>query len=134
MSLLVPNITTINGGSKKIIPVKKNNIYYFKDHPEFKPNRSPEEIFRYGSFGGTYWRPIKSKFFKLNLKTNILKYPKSWWKGIPDSDLVTTFDQYDKTVNKYGEQVGSTLEEWEKKTGCVKIILMDGYNGTVIFL
>lgn len=27
----------------------------FKDAPEFRPNLTPQEIFRMGSFGGTYW-------------------------------------------------------------------------------
>lgn len=105
---------SLNGGSKKIKPIKKNGIYHFKDHPEFQPNISPKEMFNYGSFGGTYWRLIKSKFFKTELKNKHLKYPVSWWKGIPDSDMITPFEQYDKTVNKYGVKVGSTLEDWEK--------------------
>ena len=38
----------------------KENELVFKDYPDFRPNLSPEEIFRAGSFGGTYWRPISS--------------------------------------------------------------------------
>ena len=38
----------------------KDNEFVFKDFPDFCPNLSPEEIFRAGSFGGTYWRPISS--------------------------------------------------------------------------
>ena len=34
--------------------------FIFADYPRFKPNLSPKEIFHLGSFGGTYWRPIKS--------------------------------------------------------------------------
>ena len=49
-------------------PKKKNGEIFFKDHPEFRPNLSPKQIFKMGSFGGTYWRPIKSKFFKTTLK------------------------------------------------------------------
>ena len=26
----------------------------FKDHPEFKPNLSPQQILKMGAFGGTY--------------------------------------------------------------------------------
>ncbi len=26
----------------------------FKDYPDFEPNLTPEEMFRLGSFGGTY--------------------------------------------------------------------------------
>ena len=32
----------------------------FKDYPDFKPNLTPKQMFRLGSFGGTYWRPIYS--------------------------------------------------------------------------
>ena len=32
----------------------------FKDYPEFKPNLSPKQVLRMGSFGGTYFRDIKS--------------------------------------------------------------------------
>lgn len=119
MSTIIGKLT--GGGNKqKVLPVKKNGVYHFKDYPEFKPNISPEEMFRYGSFGGTYWRPIKSKFFKNELKNRHFKYPKSWWEGIPDSDMVTPFDKYDKKVNKYGVKVGSTLEDWESKGWIVK--------------
>ena len=86
-----------------------------KDDLEFKPNLSPREMFKLGSFGGTYWRPIKSKFFDSELKNMHKKYPKSWWEGIPDDHLTRPFDKYDTKINKYGVKVGTTLEFWEKK-------------------
>ena len=99
--------------SKKIS--KKNNCHYFKDYPDFTPNLSPREIFSLGSFGGTYWRPIKSKFFKKKLKDYNKKYPKSWWKDIPEKHLTTPFEKYDKSINKYKVKVGTPLEFWEDK-------------------
>ncbi len=38
--------------------IKKNSYgeLVFKDYPEFKPNLTPKDIFKSGSFGGTYWR------------------------------------------------------------------------------
>jgi Cu/Zn superoxide dismutase len=93
----------------------KNGEYRFADHPEFRPNLSPEEMFRLGSFGGTYWRPIYSSVTKKNYKNQHLKYPKSWWKGIPDNHLTRAWDDYDKSVNKYKVKVGTTLEFWEEK-------------------
>ena len=33
----------------------------FKDFPEFKPNLTPKQVLRMGSFGGTYFRNIKCK-------------------------------------------------------------------------
>ena len=71
-------------------------------------------MFKMGSFGGTYWRPIKSKFYKSTLKNQHEKYPKSWWKGIPLEHLTKPFDQYDKSINKYKKKVGTTLEFWEE--------------------
>jgi hypothetical protein len=70
-------------------------------------------MFLKGSFGGTYWRPIKSKFFKTTLKDKHKKY--TWLMGIEDDKLTKPFDKYDKTINKYGVKVGTTLEFWEKK-------------------
>ena len=96
------------------MPVLKNGKYHFSDFPEFTPNLSPRDMFKMGSFGGTYWRPIKSKFYKNTLKNKHEKYPKSWWKGIPLEHLTKTFDQYDKSINKYKKKVGTTLEFWEE--------------------
>lgn len=94
---------------------RKNRIskITFKDFPDFKPNLTPREIFMLGSFGGTYWRPIKSKFFKNTLKNVHKKYPRSWWKNIKETNLSTS--EYDSSKNKYGVKVGTTLEFWESK-------------------
>lgn len=106
------------GGSKtrKIVkPKMRNNSYYFEDHPEFRPNLSPREMFLLGSFGGTYWRPIHSTVTGKDYKNKHKKYPESWWKNIPNKMLTTPFEEYDKSINKYGVKVGSTLEFWEEK-------------------
>ena len=44
----------------------------FKDHPEFTPNLTPQQMFKKGSFGGTYWRPIKSSVTGKTYKNKIL--------------------------------------------------------------
>ena len=87
----------------------------FADYPEFRPNLTPREIFKLGSFGGTYWRPIYSRVTRKNYKNKHKEYPSGWWKGIPDSHMTTEFDQYDKTINKYNVKVGTTLRFWEQK-------------------
>jgi hypothetical protein len=96
---------------------KKNSSgqIVFEDFPEFRPNLTPREIFKMGSFGGTYWRPIKSKVTGKEYKNKHKKYPASWWKDIPKEWLVTEWNEYDKKINKYNEKVGSTLEDWESK-------------------
>lgn len=85
----------------------------FDDHPEFTPNLTPREIFKRGSFGGTYWRPIYSRVTKKKYKNVHKRYPKSWWKDIPNEHMTLAWDDYDKSVNKYKVKVGTTLEFWE---------------------
>ena len=49
----------------------KKNSYgeiIFEDHPDFKPNLTPREVLKHGSFGGTYWRPIHSCVTNKNYK------------------------------------------------------------------
>ncbi len=108
-----------NGG-EKIKPIKKKSYYYFKDYPDFKPNLSPREMFLLGSFGGTYWRPIKSKFYDKILKDRHKRYPSSWWKNIPKDWLTRPMNKYDIKINKYGVKVGTSLEFWESKNWIVK--------------
>jgi hypothetical protein len=93
--------------------LNKDGDIHFSDYPDFKPNLSPEQIFRMGSFGGTYWRPIYSSVTEKKYKNEHLKFPKSWWKDINENLLTTEYSIYDKTVNKYNVKVGLTLEDWE---------------------
>lgn len=93
----------------------RHGCYIFLDYPEFRPNLSPRDIFKLGSFGGTYWRPIYSKVTKKEYKNVHHKYPKAWFKGIPEEYLTTPYECYDKNINKYKVKVGTTLELWESK-------------------
>ena len=98
------------------VPKKnKHGEIMFTDYKDFKPNLTPTEIFKMGSFGGTYWRPIYSTVTNKNYRNKHLKYPKKWWKDIPNKCLTLPYDQYDKTINKYGVKVGTTLDLWESK-------------------
>lgn len=101
-------------------PRKIRGIYVFTDYPDFTPNLSPRDIFKLGSFGGTYWRPIHSSIVNKNLKNKHLNYPKSWWEGIPESHLIRPWDNYDVSINKYKKKVGTTLEFWENKKWITK--------------
>ena len=92
---------------------KKYRTIHFEDYPEFMPNLTPQEIFELGSFGGTYWRPIRSGITKKSYKNKHKKY--TWAKKIPNSKMTSEWDDYDKSVNKYGVKVGTTLQFWEKK-------------------
>ena len=92
----------------------------FKEYPDFRPNLTPKEMFELGSFGGTYWRPIYSSITDKTYKNMHKKYPKSWWKNVPEEWLVTEWKSYDKSINKYNVKVGTTLEFWEHKDWITK--------------
>ena len=68
-----------------------------KEYPEFLPNLTPRQIFKLGSFGGTYWRPIKSSITNKKCENVHKKYPDSWWKNIPESHLSSQI--CDKKIN-----------------------------------
>lgn len=93
----------------------KPKVIRFKDYPDFKPNLTPRQMFLMGSFGGTYWRPIYSNVTRKSYRNEHKKFPKSWWKGIPEEDLTTPFKEYDIEKNRYRVKVGTTLRFWEKK-------------------
>ena len=100
----------------KVKPKRNNDgTLFFSDYPEFTPNLSPEDIFRAGSFGGTYWRPIYSSICDKKYKNQHKKFPASWWKDIPDKWLITPFNEYDIKINKFKVKVGTTLQFWEEK-------------------
>jgi len=101
------------GGRIKNKKTKKNNKKVMDIDKEFKPNLSPRDMFKLGSFGGTYWRPIHSSITKKKYNNVHKKYPPSWWKGIPEEHLSSV--DYDKNKNKYKVKVGTTLEFWEDK-------------------
>jgi len=93
----------------------KNGVINFKDHPEFKPNLTPREMFEMGSFGGTYWRPIHSTIVNKDLKNQ--HRSKTWdtykiFEGLDDDILTKT--KCDISINKYKVRVGQSLKEWEK--------------------
>ena len=90
-----------------------DGTYYFSDYPEFTPNLSPKDIFKMGSFGGTYWRPIYSKVTKKDYHNVHHRF--SFLKGIPETKMSLDYSDYDIEINKYKDKVGTTLEFWEHK-------------------
>ena len=105
----------------KPIPKKKNNIYYFPDYPDFKPNISPIDVLKNGSFGGTYFRPIYSSVTNKNHKDEHLKcFPKSIQKSYDFKRDIKPYNQYEKTHNKYEVKCGQTLHDWENKNWITK--------------
>lgn len=109
-------------------PTKPGETIVFPDHPEFTPNLTPRQMFRMGSFGGTYWRPIFSGVNSrdyadqhlefANLETvdfddNNHEYKTKWWDGI-SLDLLTRSD-CNVSRNKYGVASGTSLVYWESR-------------------
>ncbi|KAJ4005013.1 hypothetical protein NW752_011526 [Fusarium irregulare] len=89
-----------------------NGTIRFESHPDFRPNKSPEEIIREGSFGGSYWRPLRSKRLGITVQDDWKELPASWTAGL-DVDTYLTNTTYDPEINKYGVQCGQSIEEWE---------------------
>lgn len=90
----------------------------FDDYPEFTPNQTPREMFKKGVFGGTYFRPIYSSVTDKNYKNQHLKFPKSWWAGIPEHHICS--DKCDLSINKYKVKSGTSLEYWESQDWITK--------------
>ena len=87
----------------------------------FKPNVSPREMFEKGSFGGTYWRKIKSGVTKMSHENEHTEFEE--FDHIPASgkDNRMTLLKKNKNINKYkvivgmGKTADKSLLEWEKK-------------------
>jgi hypothetical protein len=82
----------------------------FADHPEFTPNVTPQQMFKLGVFGGTYWRPIYSSVVGKHLSDRHKKYN---WISIPETKL--SCSNCDISKNHFGVAAGSSLEDWEGK-------------------
>lgn len=81
---------------------------------DFHPNRTPEEVLRAGSFGGTYFRPITSAVTNVRYNPQaVLKdtVRKEWIEGVPMSNLTSV--SYRAAINKYGVKCGGSLGMWE---------------------
>lgn len=83
----------------------------FKDYSDFRPNLTPKQMFQYGIFGGTYFRPIHSRVTNKNYKNIHKKY--KFLSNIPEDKLSYPLSEKDINKNKYKVDVGTSLEFWE---------------------
>jgi hypothetical protein len=83
----------------------------FKDFPEFQPNISPEQMFKLGIMGGSYFRPIESPISGKKYKNEFNKF--DFLKTIPRNKYANEI--YDKNINKYKVKVGTSYEFWVMK-------------------
>ena len=92
-----------------------NDTSIAKALQDFHPNRTPEEVLRAGSFGGTYFRTITSAVTNIRYNpTNVLKdtVEKEWISGLDNKSMLTA-SKYNVSINKYGVKCGGSLGMWE---------------------
>eukprot|EP00466_Bigelowiella_natans_P019585 jgi/Bigna1/83907/fgenesh1_pg.118_\ len=92
----------------------KHGELVFKDHPEFRPNLTPQQVLQAGAFGGSYFRTIRSSVTGTTLKgaSQIKEFPKDWFEGLDIKKQVCS-SVYDPSVNRYGVRCGGGLDMWE---------------------
>ncbi|KAL8935242.1 MAG: hypothetical protein Q9216_005525 [Gyalolechia sp. 2 TL-2023] len=86
--------------------------FHFESHPEFNPNKSPEEMLREGCFGGSYFRPLYSRYLGITVTDDYKELPFAWTDGI-DVKKSLTSPEYNPDVNKFKVSCGQSIEEWE---------------------
>lgn len=87
-------------------------VFHFPDHPAFQPNKSPEEMLRQGCFGGSYYRPLRSRKLGIVVRDDWEEIPSEWISGLA-VDRFLTSPAYDPDVNKFKVSCGQSIEEWE---------------------
>ncbi|KAL8784102.1 MAG: hypothetical protein Q9213_004161 [Squamulea squamosa] len=90
----------------------ENSTFHFSSHPDFTPNKSPEEMLREGCFGGSYFRPLYSKRLGITISDDYKELPSTWTEGL-DIHRFLTSPTYDPDVNKFKVSCGQSIEEWE---------------------
>lgn len=86
--------------------------FHFGDYSGFTPNKSPEEMIREGCFGGSYFRPLKSRKLGIIIEDDWKELPEAWYTGL-DIDTFLAGPQYNPEVNKFKVACGQSIEEWE---------------------
>jgi hypothetical protein len=82
---------------------------------DFRPNLTPEQVLRAGSFGGTYFRSITSSVTNQYYSgKSVLQHTvePSWIHGL-DVNTMLTSATYRNHINKFGVSCGGSLGMWE---------------------
>ncbi|KAK2623877.1 hypothetical protein QTJ16_006511 [Diplocarpon rosae] len=87
-------------------------VFHFESHPDFTPNRSPEEVIREGCFGGSYFRSLYSRKLGMTVSGDDKELPDAWTEGL-EHELYLTSGTYDPDINKFKVACGQSIEEWE---------------------
>lgn len=84
---------------------KKTGEFEFADCPDFRPNMSPAEVLRAGSFGGGYYRDIHSSVTGESYTDAWKELPPEWLEGVDVKRYVCS-KTYRLDVNTYGVNCG----------------------------
>ena len=96
------------------LPIRSEvtNAFHFEDQPTFTPNKSPAEVIQEGAFGGSHFRPLRSRKLGILVQDDWRELPGEWLQGI-DPAIYLIRPDYDPSVNKFGVACGQSIEEWE---------------------
>ncbi|KYG45208.1 hypothetical protein M433DRAFT_144196 [Acidomyces richmondensis BFW] len=114
----VQDVESIRAGwtawvSTSLTPARdQRGTFHFEDYPDFTPNKSPEEILKEGCFGGSYYRPLRSKKLGIVIEEDWKELPVDWIAGLKVEKYLTSAS-YDPDVNKFKVSCGQSIEEWE---------------------
>lgn len=89
-----------------------NRVFHFEDYLDFTPNKSPEEMLREGAFGGSYYRPLRSRKLGMVVEGDWTELPQEWIEGLPIETYLAN-PEYNPEINKFGVSCGQSIEEWE---------------------
>jgi len=89
---------------------KKTGEFEFGDAPDFRPNMSPAEVLKAGSFGGGYYRDISSTVTGESYKDAWKELPPAWLEGVDVKKYVSS-KTYRPEVNTYGVNCGVKVDK-----------------------
>lgn len=88
----------------------KSGEFEFEDAPEFRPNMSPAEVLRCGSFGGGYFRNIASAETGERYVDAWKELPPDWLEGVNIKTHVAS-STYRTETNTYGVNCGVKVDK-----------------------
>ncbi len=86
-------------------------MVHFADHPEFRPNLTPHQIFMVGVFSGTYFRDIYSSVNNKKYIGSKVAAKYACLKDVPRDRMCR--NKGDVQMNKHRVDVGMSLDYWE---------------------
>lgn len=94
---------------------RRDGSILFSDHPDFRPNLTPEQCIRAGIFGGVYFNPRGGRPGILGDRVDVdaSEFPASWFSGLPRDAYAAR--RYVASRNRYGVVAGSNQALWESK-------------------